>query len=81
MPTIPEIENLIAQARPLSDEDYASERQQTLENQVYTYLESILTPKQYEAFSNYCLKATVDECLDAALYVVNGDINWLSKWQ
>lgn len=78
--TITEIENLIAEARPLSEEDYGSERQVNLENEVYSYLGTILSPEQYEAFSNYCSKATVDECLDAALYTVNGDVDWLAQW-
>jgi len=81
MKTIQEIENIIAQARPLNDEDWGSERQITLENEVYSYLEEVLTPAQLEAFENYANKATVNERLDAALYVVNGDVDWLLKWQ
>lgn len=75
-----DIETLIAQARPIDDSDYGSERQIEAENAVYLYVESVLSAKQFAAFEHYANKATVDERLDAALYVVNGDVNWLDKW-
>jgi hypothetical protein len=78
--SVKDAEALIAAARPWDDDDYGSERQVNLENRVYFYVESILDPKEFEAFENYCLKASVEDRLDAALYVVNGDVNWLSKW-
>jgi hypothetical protein len=78
---ITEVSELIALARPIDESDYASERQVNLENQVYHYLETVLTPQQLVAFERYSNKANVNERLDAALYVVNGDVAWLERWQ
>lgn len=78
--SLSEIENLITQARPVSDEDWGSERQINLENKVWAHLDTILSEKQRDAFSNYCSKATTDEALDAALRVVRGEMEWLDRW-
>jgi hypothetical protein len=41
----------------------------------FDYIAKILSPKKFEALKNYCSKASVNERLDAALYIVNGDAN------
>jgi hypothetical protein len=79
--TINEISELIAQARPIDESDYASERQVNLENKVYDYLKTVLTAQQFKSFTKYCDRASVDERLDAALYVVNGHVSWLEEWK
>jgi hypothetical protein len=65
------LKTLAADARPISEADYGSQRQIDAENDFFDALDLQLSGKltdgESDAFAAYCLKATTDERIDEAL--------------
>jgi len=50
-----------------TEDDWGEERQQDAENAFFDVVEALLPAPDWETLSEYCLKATTEEMVDAAL--------------
>lgn len=64
------INELAKDARPINDNDWGSERQIRAENEFFAEVENRVTRAQFAKLDAYCLKATTEERIDAALVLI-----------
>lgn len=69
-----QFEALALAARPTSELDYGSQRQEDAFNAFFAAAEDVIPGKQFAAFEEYCLKATTEEAIDEALRLVRANI-------
>jgi hypothetical protein len=62
---------LAAQARPVNDDDWGSERQIAAQNLFFNEVQKALPADQFDALDSYCLKATTDEMINEALRLLS----------
>lgn len=68
--TLAELDTLAQEARPKNDADFGSERQIEAENAFYDAFQTVVGDSP--DFDAYCLDATLDERIDEALRIANG---------
>lgn len=62
-----ELFQLAQAARPITDDDWGSDRQIEAENAFFDYVKTQLPVPLWDELEAYCLKATTDEMVDEAL--------------
>ena len=68
-----DISQLIADSRPLNDEDYHSERHIDALTRLYHALEKALSESDFDRWFEYSERATAEESADFAEKLVNGN--------
>jgi hypothetical protein len=61
---------LAAAARPRNDDDWGTPRQVRAQNTFFAVVRGQISPRSFANLEAYCLKATTDEMIDAALVAV-----------
>jgi hypothetical protein len=71
--TYVEIEKLAATAKPLNDDEWGSDRQIEAQNAFFDAVQEMVSPEVFEGLEGYCLKATVEEMIEAGLQAARGE--------
>jgi hypothetical protein len=71
--TYAEIEKLAVAAKPLNDDEWGSERQIGAQNAFFDAIQEMVSKEVFDGLEGYCLKATVDEMIEAGLQAVRGE--------
>jgi hypothetical protein len=71
--TYAEIEKLATAAKPLNDDEWGNERQIEAQNTFFDAIQQTVSEEVFEGLEAYCLKATVDEMIEAGLQAVRGE--------
>jgi hypothetical protein len=71
--TYVEIEKLAAAAKPLNDDEWGSERQISAQNAFFDAVQEMVSKEVFDGLQGYCLKATVDEMIEAGLEAARGE--------
>ena len=59
-----QLDQLAAEARPINDDDYGTDRQINAQNDFTFTLQAILSPEKWENFAEYAHRATPEEMID-----------------
>jgi hypothetical protein len=71
--TYAEIEKLAVAAKPLNDDEWGSERQIGAQNAFFDAVQEMVSKGVFDGLQGYCLKATVDEMIEAGLEAARGE--------